>query len=163
MTNWFTSTKKRTWGTPGFHFIPGAAFNYSSLIPIHTPHCSAIRLCPGSLIFISYSSLDFKKRTVPDCPMLKSNSLLLFLCFLFEKSSPAPLYSVHPAQNQSRLGLSWLHRSMSTAGNRGANGSFQRVKRGWVWNQFFVLEEYMGSDPQYVGKVRKNVIPEISS
>lgn len=31
----------------------------------------------------------------------------------------------------------------------------QRVKRGWVWNQFFVLEEYMGSDPQYVGKVRK--------
>lgn len=30
-----------------------------------------------------------------------------------------------------------------------------RVKRGWVWNQFFVLEEYMGSDPQYVGKVRR--------
>ncbi|CAG03473.1 unnamed protein product, partial [Tetraodon nigroviridis] len=30
-----------------------------------------------------------------------------------------------------------------------------RVKRGWVWNQFFVLEEYMGSDPQYVGKVKK--------
>lgn len=28
-----------------------------------------------------------------------------------------------------------------------------RVKRGWVWNQFFVLEEYMGSEPQYVGKV----------
>lgn len=36
----------------------------------------------------------------------------------------------------------------------GAN-RFQRVKRGWVWNQFFVLEEYMGSDPQYVGKVKK--------
>lgn len=95
--------------------------------------------------------------------MLKSNSLLLFLCFLFEKSSPAPLHSVHPAQNQSRLGLSWPHRSMSTAGNRGPNGSFQRVKRGWVWNQFFVLEEYMGSDPQYVGKVRKYAIPRISS
>ena len=30
----------------------------------------------------------------------------------------------------------------------------QRVKRGWVWNQFFVLEEYMGSEPQYIGKVR---------
>lgn len=30
----------------------------------------------------------------------------------------------------------------------------QRVRRGWVWNQFFVLEEYMGSEPQYVGKVR---------
>jgi len=33
-----------------------------------------------------------------------------------------------------------------------------RVKRGWVWNQFFVLEEYMGSDPQYVGKVRRKKI-----
>uniref|UniRef100_A0A452GZ71 Uncharacterized protein n=1 Tax=Gopherus agassizii TaxID=38772 RepID=A0A452GZ71_9SAUR len=29
-----------------------------------------------------------------------------------------------------------------------------RPKRGWVWNQFFVLEEHLGSDPQYVGKVR---------
>ncbi|MXQ93930.1 hypothetical protein E5288_WYG008089 [Bos mutus] len=27
-----------------------------------------------------------------------------------------------------------------------------RTKRSWVWNQFFVLEEYMGSDPLYVGK-----------
>ncbi|KAK2529805.1 Cdh18 [Columba guinea] len=27
-----------------------------------------------------------------------------------------------------------------------------RPKRGWVWNQFFVLEEHMGPDPQYVGK-----------
>lgn len=32
----------------------------------------------------------------------------------------------------------------------------QRIKRGWVWNQFFVLEEYMGSEPQYVGKVSKS-------
>lgn len=23
-----------------------------------------------------------------------------------------------------------------------------------MWNQFFVLEEYMGSEPQYVGKVK---------
>lgn len=38
---------------------------------------------------------------------------------------------------------------------RNGAAGFQRVKRGWVWNQFFVLEEYMGSDPQYVGKVRK--------
>lgn len=28
-----------------------------------------------------------------------------------------------------------------------------RTKRSWVWNQFFVLEEYMGTDPLYVGKV----------
>lgn len=28
-----------------------------------------------------------------------------------------------------------------------------RVKRGWVWNQFFVVEEYTGTEPLYVGKV----------
>ena len=31
--------------------------------------------------------------------------------------------------------------------------SLQRQKRNWVWNQFFVLEEYTGTDPLYVGKV----------
>ncbi|XP_061654306.1 cadherin-12-like isoform X3 [Phyllopteryx taeniolatus] len=33
----------------------------------------------------------------------------------------------------------------------------QRIKRGWVWNQFFVLEEYMGSAPQYVGKIHTDM------
>ena len=28
-----------------------------------------------------------------------------------------------------------------------------RQTRGWMWNQFFLLEEYTGSDYQYVGKV----------
>lgn len=32
--------------------------------------------------------------------------------------------------------------------------SLERVKRGWVWNQFFVVEEYTGTEPLYVGKVR---------
>lgn len=31
--------------------------------------------------------------------------------------------------------------------------SHYRPKRGWIWNQFFVLEEHMGPEPQYVGKV----------
>lgn len=29
----------------------------------------------------------------------------------------------------------------------------QRHKRSWVWNQFFVLEEFTGNEPLYVGKV----------
>ncbi|XP_041103170.1 cadherin-20-like [Polyodon spathula] len=33
----------------------------------------------------------------------------------------------------------------------------QRVKRGWVWNQFFVLEEYTGSEPLYVGKLHSDM------
>lgn len=28
-----------------------------------------------------------------------------------------------------------------------------RPRRSWVWNQFFVLEEYTGNEPLYVGKV----------
>uniref|UniRef100_A0A4W6E538 Uncharacterized protein n=1 Tax=Lates calcarifer TaxID=8187 RepID=A0A4W6E538_LATCA len=32
--------------------------------------------------------------------------------------------------------------------------SHHRPKRGWIWNQFFVLEEHIGPEPQYVGKVR---------
>lgn len=39
----------------------------------------------------------------------------------------------------------------------------QRVKRGWVWNQFFVLEEYMGSEPQYVGKLHSDLDKGIGS
>ncbi|XP_023594648.1 cadherin-9 isoform X3 [Trichechus manatus latirostris] len=29
----------------------------------------------------------------------------------------------------------------------------RRSKRGWMWNQFFLLEEYTGTDTQYVGKL----------
>lgn len=36
----------------------------------------------------------------------------------------------------------------------GAEEILRRVKRGWVWNQFFVLEEYTGLEPLYIGKVR---------
>ncbi|XP_055514375.1 cadherin-20-like isoform X2 [Leucoraja erinacea] len=32
-----------------------------------------------------------------------------------------------------------------------------RVKRGWVWNQFFVLEEYTGTEPLYVGKLHSDM------
>lgn len=45
-----------------------------------------------------------------------------------------------PSKNQTKL----------------ANGETEvhhRPKRGWIWNQFFVLEEHMGPDAQYVGKV----------
>lgn len=31
----------------------------------------------------------------------------------------------------------------------------QRSKRGWMWNQFFLMEEYTGNDHQYVGKVTR--------
>lgn len=30
----------------------------------------------------------------------------------------------------------------------------KRSKRGWMWKQFFLQEEYLGTDHQYIGKVR---------
>lgn len=38
----------------------------------------------------------------------------------------------------------------------GVKDTHHRPKRGWVWNQFYVLEEHIGPEPQYVGKVRAN-------
>lgn len=35
-----------------------------------------------------------------------------------------------------------------------AEKPLKRVRRGWMWNQFFLQEEYTGSDYQYIGKVR---------
>ncbi|XP_067856788.1 cadherin-22-like [Heptranchias perlo] len=32
----------------------------------------------------------------------------------------------------------------------------RRVKRGWVWNQFFIVEEYTGTEPLYVGKIHSD-------
>uniref|UniRef100_A0AAR2K6P6 Cadherin domain-containing protein n=1 Tax=Pygocentrus nattereri TaxID=42514 RepID=A0AAR2K6P6_PYGNA len=32
-----------------------------------------------------------------------------------------------------------------------------RSKRGWVWNQFFVIEEYTGPDPVLVGRLHSDV------
>ncbi|KAE8597660.1 hypothetical protein XENTR_v10016554 [Xenopus tropicalis] len=40
-----------------------------------------------------------------------------------------------------------------TSLNRDGKKILHRIKRGWMWNQFFLLEEYTGSDTQYVGKL----------
>ncbi|TRY58535.1 hypothetical protein DNTS_016346 [Danionella cerebrum] len=42
--------------------------------------------------------------------------------------------------------------SARTSAGRPLPMSHERVKRGWVWNQFFVVEEYTGTEPLYVGK-----------
>ncbi|KAI1888842.1 hypothetical protein AGOR_G00172930 [Albula goreensis] len=68
-----------------------------------------------------------------------------------DKGLLSPLHSTP----QGRLGKD-TPRSLMGLRRNGGQG-FQRVKRGWVWNQFFVLEEYMGSDPQYVGKLHTDL------
>uniref|UniRef100_UPI00398F4054 cadherin-7-like n=1 Tax=Pristiophorus japonicus TaxID=55135 RepID=UPI00398F4054 len=34
--------------------------------------------------------------------------------------------------------------------------SHRRMKRKWVWNQFFVLEEHRGTEPLYIGKLHSD-------
>ncbi|KAM9439220.1 cadherin-12a [Clarias gariepinus] len=78
--------------------------------------------------------------------MLTGNCVLLFLWYLLDKSFVSPM---HRWGKEHHGGLR-EHRRHGMAG-------IQRVKRGWVWNQFFVLEEYMGSEPQYVGKLHSDL------
>lgn len=78
--------------------------------------------------------------------MLTRNSLCLLLWILFDGGLLTPLQP----QPQQTLATQPTENVIHLPGRQ---PHFQRVKRGWVWNQFFVLEEYMGSEPQYVGKV----------
>lgn len=52
--------------------------------------------------------------------------------------------------------LSLRGQRMEADGVEAASGGrpLKRVRRGWMWNQFFLQEEYTGSERQYIGKVR---------
>ncbi|KAM4798007.1 cadherin-22, partial [Urocitellus parryii] len=57
------------------------------------------------------------------------------------------------------LGRLWAAGSpapSSAPGARQEAAQAGRVKRGWVWNQFFVVEEYTGTEPLYVGKIHSD-------
>ncbi|PKU47361.1 cadherin-12 isoform x1 [Limosa lapponica baueri] len=82
--------------------------------------------------------------------MLTRNCLSLLLWVLFDGGLLTPL---HP-QPQETVEAEPRENVAPVPGRR---SSAQRVKRGWVWNQFFVLEEYMGSEPQYVGKLHSDL------
>ncbi|XP_021064048.1 cadherin-12 isoform X1 [Mus pahari] len=82
--------------------------------------------------------------------MLTRNSLYLLLWILFDGGLLTPLQP----QPQQTLATEPKENVIRLLGRR---SHFQRVKRGWVWNQFFVLEEYMGSEPQYVGKLHSDL------
>lgn len=63
------------------------------------------------------------------------------------------LHAVHMMPSQKRTNKhSQSERITGLSGNDGE--TLHRTKRGWMWNQFFLLEEYTGPDTQYVGKVR---------
>ncbi|XP_053915972.1 cadherin-9 isoform X1 [Cuculus canorus] len=45
------------------------------------------------------------------------------------------------------------HSKRITGLSENGGKTLHRTKRGWMWNQFFLLEEYTGPDTQYVGKL----------
>nr|XP_048676200.1 cadherin-22 isoform X2 [Caretta caretta] len=69
-------------------------------------------------------------------------TIFLLLCTLEQLGALA----IH--MEAGRPGLEQSGDSMLLAGGR--------VKRGWVWNQFFVVEEYTGTEPLYVGKIHSD-------
>uniref|UniRef100_A0A803YSH3 Uncharacterized protein n=1 Tax=Meleagris gallopavo TaxID=9103 RepID=A0A803YSH3_MELGA len=68
-------------------------------------------------------------------------TMLLLLCAIQELGA----WAVHTAAEGPDLGQPGDPTLLASG----------RVKRGWVWNQFFVVEEYTGTEPLYVGKVRQ--------
>uniref|UniRef100_A0A8C5BZH2 Cadherin domain-containing protein n=1 Tax=Gadus morhua TaxID=8049 RepID=A0A8C5BZH2_GADMO len=57
-----------------------------------------------------------------------------------------------PCSTAARRGL-----GVWTAMWRGEDTSTDTRRRGWVWNQFFVIEEYTGPDPVLVGRLHSDV------
>ncbi|KAM5126219.1 LOW QUALITY PROTEIN: cadherin-10-like [Callospermophilus lateralis] len=47
-------------------------------------------------------------------------------------------------------------RTLGARVSRSDGKILHRQKRGWMWHQFFLLEEYTGSDYQYVGKLHSD-------
>uniref|UniRef100_A0A8B9BTN4 Cadherin 9 n=1 Tax=Anser brachyrhynchus TaxID=132585 RepID=A0A8B9BTN4_9AVES len=64
-------------------------------------------------------------------------NLLIYIYFF---SILCMLHAVHMMPSQKRT-------------NKHSQKTLHRTKRGWMWNQFFLLEEYTGPDTQYVGKL----------
>ncbi|KAM9308538.1 cadherin-12 isoform 2-T2 [Gastrophryne carolinensis] len=113
----------------------------------------------SSWILQVYKCWSFNYRAVGTAfPMLTRNCLLLLLWFLFDGGLLTPLHSQQPPQTSASKQKENVIITMS-----GRRSAAQRVKRGWVWNQFFVLEEYMGTEPQYVGKLHSDLDKGIGS
>lgn len=45
--------------------------------------------------------------------------------------------------------------SKATRGHNEGVGKRSRSRRSWIWNQFFVIEEYTGPEPVLIGRVRQ--------
>ncbi|XP_078248844.1 cadherin-9 isoform X2 [Pogona vitticeps] len=70
-------------------------------------------------------------------------SFLIWTCMFHEVPTSPSLKTTHVYFQAERI--------MGHSKDHGK--ALHRTKRGWMWNQFFLLEEYTGPDTQYVGKL----------
>ncbi|XP_009643970.2 cadherin-9 isoform X1 [Egretta garzetta] len=61
-------------------------------------------------------------------------------------------HAIHMMPSQKRTNKH-SHSERITGLSENGGKTLHRTKRGWMWNQFFLLEEYTGPDTQYVGKL----------
>ncbi|NXP06471.1 CADH9 protein, partial [Thinocorus orbignyianus] len=62
------------------------------------------------------------------------------------------LHAIHMMSAEKRT-IKHSHSERITGSSENDGKTLHRNKRGWMWNQFFLLEEYTGPDTQYVGKL----------
>ncbi|XP_076856623.1 cadherin-11 [Brachyhypopomus gauderio] len=78
---------------------------------------------------------------------------VFWLCLGLAVWNTAVAASSGPQEHSHRRHLSpHRHRERRKEGQ-----VLHRSKRGWVWNQFFVIEEYTGPDPVLVGRLHSDV------
>ncbi|XP_048695635.2 cadherin-6 isoform X2 [Caretta caretta] len=80
--------------------------------------------------------------------------MITYHCFwlLFWVGQPHQSFS-SPLSKRTR-GFLEKEKVLELSGNN--RKELTRSKRSWMWNQFFLLEEYTGSDYQYVGKLHSD-------
>uniref|UniRef100_A0A4X1TNR1 Cadherin-6 n=1 Tax=Sus scrofa TaxID=9823 RepID=A0A4X1TNR1_PIG len=75
-----------------------------------------------------------------------------YFLLLFWVGQPYPTFSTPLSKRTS--GFPAKKRALELSGS--SKNELNRSKRSWMWNQFFLLEEYTGSDYQYVGKLHSD-------
>ncbi|MEJ1275790.1 cadherin 6 [Cricetulus griseus] len=75
-----------------------------------------------------------------------------YILLLFWVGQPYPTFSSPLSKRTS--GFPAKRRALELSAN--GKNELSRSKRSWMWNQFFLLEEYTGSDYQYVGKLHSD-------
>lgn len=102
--------------------------------------------------------------THSDRMLRRSEEMLmdLWISLLLVWITSVPCVSLSPITSQSKstqTGGSAVVASGLGEGQR----LLSRAKRGWVWNQMFVLEEFSGPDPILVGRVSAVIVSVILS